>query len=190
LRVISGTAKGRNLKMPKGVEVRPITDMIKEALFNILAQDVPDSRFLDLFAGSGGVGIEALSRGASQVIFVDLSPICVKTISENLTHCGFTDGYTVYKQDAVQAIRLLQQRQSEFDLIYIDPPFHEKELYNQIWQVLNEHQLLAEEFSQLIIRAPKNLKLPETGARLYQSQVRKYGDSILYFYQPERGEEK
>jgi len=183
LRVISGSAKGRALKMPQGVEVRPITDMIKEALFNILATEVPDSRFLDLFAGSGSVGIEALSRGASQVVFVDLSPICVKTINENIAHCGFAEGFTVFKQDAVVAINLLQARKNEFDLIYIDPPFHEKELYNQIWLALNKLPLLADEDSQLIIRAPKNMSLPPSGVQLSQKQIRKYGDSILYFYQ-------
>ncbi|MGE5454285.1 MAG: 16S rRNA (guanine(966)-N(2))-methyltransferase RsmD [Methylocystaceae bacterium] len=189
MRVISGKAKGRKLKMPVGVEVRPITDMIKEALFNILTMDLPDSRFLDLFSGSGSVGIEALSRGASKVVFVDLSPICVKTINENITHCGFTEGFEVIKQDAIAAIRWLQRKEAEFDLIYIDPPFSEKELYNQIWSALNDRPLLAND-GGVIIRAPKNMKLPSSGSQLQQSQVRKYGDSILYFYKPERGEER
>lgn len=184
MRVISGSAKGRKLKMPQGVEVRPITDMIKEALFNILAEDVPDSRFLDLFAGSGSVGIEAMSRGATQVTFVDLSPICVKTIKENISHCGFTERFSVYKQDAIAAINMLQARENEFDLIYIDPPFKEKELYNQIWQALNSKPLLAAPESKLIIRTPKNMSLPESGALLRLWQNRKYGDSILYFYEP------
>ncbi|MGE5380119.1 MAG: 16S rRNA (guanine(966)-N(2))-methyltransferase RsmD [Methylocystaceae bacterium] len=188
MRIISGIAKGRTLKMPKGVEVRPITDMIKEALFNILAADVIDCRFLDLFAGSGSVGIEALSRGAARVVFVDINPVCVKTISDNIAHCGFTEGFMVYKQDAAAAIRRLREQKNEFDLVYIDPPFSQKELYNQIWQVLNEQPLLTGN-GQLIIRTPKTMTLPVSGSQLKLNQIRKYGDSILNFYLPERGEE-
>src|SRR5512134_2360283 len=104
LRVISGTAKGRKLKSVPGDTTRPVTDMVKEALFNIIAGDVIDSTWWDMFAGTGAIGIEALSRGASFVRFTDLNRAPIETIKFNLEHCHFTEQSEVRRADALSMI--------------------------------------------------------------------------------------
>ena len=104
MRVIAGTAKGRRLYAPKGMGTRPITAKIKEALFNIWQDRISGSDFLDLFAGSGSIGIEALSRGADHVVFVDKSRKAVETIKKNLEICGFRSGYDIYQDDVFRRI--------------------------------------------------------------------------------------
>ena len=123
MRVISGTARGKRLKAPRGTDTRPITDMIKEALFNVIGDNIVGASLLDLFAGSGSVGIEALSRGAQMVIFIDNHIKSVNTIRENLSNCGFKEDYELYRNDVFRALEILRQRQIKFDYIYADPPF-------------------------------------------------------------------
>jgi 16S rRNA (guanine(966)-N(2))-methyltransferase RsmD len=119
LRVISGSARGRKLKEPSGNSIRPTSDMVKESVFNIIQFDIEGRRVLDLYSGTGQFGIEALSRGASSVVFVDSGKEAVKLIRENLALCGFTDAATVYAKDV---LRFLENNES-FDLIFIDPPY-------------------------------------------------------------------
>jgi len=122
LRVISGVARGRKLKEPVGFSIRPTTDMVKESVFNIIQFDVEGRRVLDLFAGTGQLGIEALSRGAKSAVFVDSRLEAVKLIWENIKICGFTDMATVYTRDAM---RYLGGGDDEkFDLIFLDPPYN------------------------------------------------------------------
>lgn len=117
MRVITGTARGRRLKEPKGLDIRPTTDMVKESLFNIIQYDIAGRRVLDLFAGTGQLGIEALSRGAGEVVFVDESASAVKLIRENLSLCGFSA-----RVEQTESIGFLE-RCGKFDLIFIDPPY-------------------------------------------------------------------
>lgn len=117
MRVITGTARGRKLKEPKGFNVRPTTDMVKESLFNIIQYEIEGRRVLDLFAGTGQLGIEALSRGAAEVVFVDQSVASVRLIKENLKHCGFDA-----KVEQMESLAYLE-RSDKFDLIFIDPPY-------------------------------------------------------------------
>jgi 16S rRNA (guanine(966)-N(2))-methyltransferase RsmD len=120
MRVIAGTARGRKLASVPGDTTRPITDRAKEALFSILHHDLPDARVLDLFAGTGGVGIEALSRGAAHCDFVEIAPAAVRTIRANLDHTGLSDGARVIRRDV---FRLLEDPPSEpYDLVYVAPP--------------------------------------------------------------------
>lgn len=118
MRVIAGTAKGRRLYAPKGMETRPITAKIKEALFNIWQDRIPGSDFLDLFAGSGSIGIEALSRGADYVVFVDKSRKAVEMIKKNMGICGFRSGYDIYQDDVFRRIGWLEKNEVMFDIIY------------------------------------------------------------------------
>ena len=120
MRVISGTARGRKLKEPSGFAIRPTSDMVKESVFNIIQFDIEGRRVLDLFAGTGQFGIEALSRGAKSVDFVDSKAEAVKLIRDNLKLCGFTDKSSVYARDA---FRFLEGKE-KFDLIFMDPPFN------------------------------------------------------------------
>ena len=123
MRVISGVAKGRRLFAPKGMETRPITSKIKESLFNIWQTKIKGAFFLDLFAGSGSMGIEALSRGAEKVIFVEKGRSTVEVIKKNLALCGFHNGYELYRDDVFRRINRLSQRQDKFDIVYLEPPF-------------------------------------------------------------------
>lgn len=181
MRVISGTAKGKKLKAPSGYDTRPITDRIKEALFNVIGSDIKDARFLDLFAGSGSVGIEALSRGAELVILVDSGKEAIRTIHYNLDICGFEKGYEVYRQDVFAAIRALLRRGIKFDLIYIDPPFTNEKLFEQVITALDK-QIILNADGIIIMRTPRRKSLPLVFENLQCYRVNDYGESTLYYY--------
>ena len=136
MRVITGTARGRRLSELPGDKIRPTTDMIKEALFNIVQFDIEGRNVLDLFAGSGQLGIEALSRGAASVTFIDESPAAIKIVTKNLEHCKLTG--KVIQDDALRFI----MRSPVFDLILIDPPY-DSGLYVKILQKINQFDILS-----------------------------------------------
>ncbi len=117
MRVITGSARGRRLKEPKNMDIRPTTDKVKESIFNIVQFDLEGRRVLDLFAGTGQLGIEALSRGAKSAVFVDESNEAVKIIRENLEHCGLKGETT--RDDAIGFL----SRGGKFDIIFLDPPY-------------------------------------------------------------------
>jgi len=122
MRVVSGIARGRKLKEPAGNGIRPTTDKVKESIFNIVQFDIEGRRVLDLFAGTGQLGIEALSRGAKNAVFVDSSTESVKLIRENIKICGFMDIASVYARDALRHL----ENDEKYDLIFIDPPYDSK----------------------------------------------------------------
>ncbi len=181
MRVISGYARGKRLKAPSGLHTRPITDMIKEALFNVWGPDIAESRVLDLFAGSGSVGIEALSRGAAQAVFVDNDRNAVKVITENLRHCGFGNGYELYNNDVFRAVDIFLRERRCFDYIYIDPPFTEDRLFDRVMMVLGETELLDRE-GILVIRTRRKRELAPTFGKLTKYREKNYGESTLHHY--------
>jgi len=129
VRVIAGKSKGRRLKTPKeGGKIRPLTDRARGALFNILCEEVPDAKFLDLFAGTGAVGIEALSRGAEIAFFVDVSKQAVGLIRENLELTKLSDRTEVFAMDAVRALRLFVRKEAKFDIIFMGAPYEDPKL--------------------------------------------------------------
>ena len=119
MRVIGGTAKGRKLRAPAGTDIRPTGDMVKESIFDIIQFEVEGRRILDLFAGSGQLGVEALSRGAKNCVFVDSNPAAVKLIKQNLQLCGFMDTASVYNRDAMGFL----ESGGTYDIVFIDPPY-------------------------------------------------------------------
>ena len=119
MRVITGTARGRRLKEPQGMDIRPTTDKVKESMFSILQFDIEGRRVLDLFGGTGQLGIEALSRGALEVVFVDKSAAALKLIRENLELCGLSDRARVRNGDSLAYLRSGEK----FDLVFLDPPY-------------------------------------------------------------------
>lgn len=123
MRVIAGTARRLNLVTPSGKHTRPTSDKIKETLFNILQTEVPGSRFLDLFSGSGGIAIEALSRGAREAVLVDNDREAVRCMKENIRHTHFEEISRVMAMDVLQAFRRLDQLGQPFDIIFMDPPY-------------------------------------------------------------------
>lgn len=180
LRVISGTARGRKLKSVPGDTTRPITDRTKEALFNILAGDVRGSAWWDLFAGTGAVGIEALSRGASFVRFSDLNRAPVDTVKWNLEHCGFSARAEVRRGDAFSMLAARPDKQFEF--IYIAPPQF-KGMWSAALLALDENPGWLTETGWAIVQiAPKEYDTPDLGA-LEEVDQRKYGSTLLVFYE-------
>ena len=132
------------LKTVPGMDTRPTTDRIKETLFNILAPDIPGCVFLDLFSGSGGIGIEALSRGAEYAVLVDNSRNAVSVIRENLKHTGLNDKAQVLACDAVGAIRMLADRKKQIDIIFMDPPYNHA-LEREVLYALAATELVGED---------------------------------------------
>ena len=122
MRVIAGSARRLTLKTIEGMGTRPTTDRIKETLFNMLSFYVEESRFLDLFSGSGGIGIEALSRGASQAVFVEQNRKAAACIEENLNHTHLREKAVVMSKDVMTALRILEDKKQAFDYIFMDPP--------------------------------------------------------------------
>jgi 16S rRNA (guanine966-N2)-methyltransferase len=144
LRVISGEAGGIPLKSTKGSNTRPTTDRMKETLFNILQNEVPGSRVLDLFAGSGALGIEALSRGALGGVFVDKNVHAIQVIQKNLAHTGLLDRGQVLHTDYITALRKLGKKKEKFHIIFLDPPYNQEFLMDAI-QRIKDFQLLEKE---------------------------------------------
>lgn len=179
LRVISGSARGRKLKSVPGDTTRPITDRVKEALFNILAGDVVDSTWWDLFAGTGAVGIEALSRGASLVRFSDLNRAPIETVKWNLEHCGFSNRAEIRRGDAFALLAASPDKQFEF--IYIAPPQF-KDMWSQALLALDENPAWLTETGWAIVQiAPKEYEIPEL-VTLEELDQRKYGSTLLIFF--------
>ena len=181
MRVISGRAKGFKLKKVPGDTTRPITDRVKENLFNILGDWVRDTRWLDLFAGTGQVGIEALSRGAKSVLFIDSARPAITTIQRNLDHTKLADSGTLMKLDAFRY--LAQPPSSCFDVIYVAPPQY-KDLWEQVLGIVdNDAERWLSETGTVIVQIdPKEYKeLQLTLLELVDQ--RSYGRTMLCFYE-------
>jgi 16S rRNA (guanine966-N2)-methyltransferase len=141
MRVIAGTARSLQLETPQGMDTRPTTDRIKETLFNMLQFDLPGCRFLDLFAGSGGIGIEALSRGAKEAVFIDNDKNAIDCITHNLAHTHFDTQAVVIKQDVFVALQMLEYKEG-FDIIFMDPPYG-YELEKRVLEYLTMSSLIS-----------------------------------------------
>jgi 16S rRNA (guanine966-N2)-methyltransferase len=180
LRVISGTARGRKLKSVPGDTTRPVMDRVKEALFNIIAGDVLDSNWWDLFGGTGAIGIEALSRGASFVRFTDLNRAPVETIKENVGHCGFNQQAEVRRGDAFAMLGASADRR--FEYIYIAPPQYQ-EMWSKALNLLDKNVEWLSDDGWIIVQIDpaeyKNMELQN----LEEFEQRKYGSTLLVFYE-------
>ncbi len=181
MKVIAGTAKGRNLIAPEGLDTRPVTSKIKEALFSSWQFLIPGADFLDLFAGSGSMGIEALSRGAANVVFVEKSKRAVEVIKKNLSVCKFTEGFQICQDDVFDRLRMLHNSGSSFDLIYLDPPFTVEEIFLPVMETLAEADILKED-GIIGIRTPKEMDMPDAFGKLHKFKKKKYGISTIHFY--------
>lgn len=182
MRVITGTAKGKKLKDVPGETTRPITDRTKEALFSILGDWIVELRVLDLFGGSGAVGIEALSRGAAHVTFIEKASVPLRVIKENLAHTQLEDRARVIRGDAFKA--LSQDYAEPFDIIYIAPPQY-KEMWITALKMVDERpELLTEDGIAIVQIHPREYQdVPLAHLTLYDQ--RKYGSTMLCFYEKE-----
>ena len=180
LRVIAGTAKGLHLKTVPGDSTRPITDIVKEALFNIISAEILGNKVLDLFGGTGAVSIEALSRGAESAVIIDKSQTAVSVIRQNLETARFAKRAKVICGDAFSY--LSGQAKDTYDLIYIAPP-----QYKQMWQkalkLLDQNLAWLEADGQIIVQINPNewVELPLENLQVFDQ--RKYGDTLLIFYE-------
>lgn len=142
MRVIAGKARRTQLKTVEGLSTRPTTDRIKETLFNMIQNQLYDVRFLDIFAGSGAIGIEALSRGAKSAVFVENNKSAVDCITANLKTCHFTEQGQLVKMDYIDALRELDRRGQQFDIVFMDPPYgHEYE--KRVLEVLDNLSIIS-----------------------------------------------
>jgi 16S rRNA (guanine966-N2)-methyltransferase len=180
LRVIAGRIKGRKLKTVPGDTTRPVTDMVKEALFNILGSDVVDSRWWDVFGGTGAIGIEALSREATFIRFTDLNRLPVETIRENLAACGLSKQAEVRRADAFAMLKTPPD--SQFEYIYIAPPQY-KEMWSEALKILDANTGWISDTGEIIVQIhPREYKEIQL-ANLHKYDERKYGSTLLIFYE-------
>lgn len=177
MRVIAGEAKGRRLKGPRGSETRPTSDKVKEALLSILGDRVKDARVLDLFAGSGGIGIEALSRGATHVDFVEVAEAISDLLEQNLTACGFGDRASIYRMDA---FRFIKQIHRPYDLVFADPPYHNWQL-KKLLPVLGQGAMISPDGLAVVEHFHK-IHLPKEIGNLEAVRSYEYGDTVLTLY--------
>ena len=192
MRVIAGTFRGRRLAAPKGNRlVRPTADRVKESVFSILQERIIDANFLDLCAGTGSMGIEALSRGAKHVTFLERDSRCIEFIERNLRTCGLltkSDArYHLLRREVVKGIAYLCKRSTVFEIIYFDPPYGVdlsggSQLYTTCLPLLAESSLLCIG-GILLVEHAKRVVLPDTIGSLRRSRHARYGDTVVSFYE-------
>ena len=177
MRVISGIARGIQLKTPNGLSTRPTADRVKEALFSIIQYDLPGAKVLDLFGGTGQLGIEALSRGASRAVFVDFQPSACKLIRENLIKTRFENKSAIIQKDYKSFLSACQEK---FDIIFLDPPYAEEFLENSI-KIITEIDILQSN-GIIVTERPLEKEFSLEIPGYVRSKDYKYGKTILALY--------
>ena len=180
MRVISGKARGLKLNAPKDDRVRPTTDRVKESLFNIINSYVLDSRVLDLFAGTGSLGIECLSRGAEKCVFSDLSRDSIKIINSNIEKARVKSESTVINGDYKDTISSMGGKNEVFDIIFMDPPYYEGLFIDCIERI--EKANILDGDGIIVVEHDKKDVLPETVGKIERFKEKKYGITLLSFY--------
>lgn len=182
MRIIAGTFRSRHLKSLKKLAIRPTSDMLRETLFNILGPRVEGARFLDLFAGTGAVGLEAVSRGAELVVLVEKHGASARLIGENLALLEIAEGARVMALDVQAAIGKLEVERCEaFDFVFLDPPYASEQDYLATLRALEKSSLVGQG-SVLIAEHRKTFALPVAVGRLQQYRNLRQGDAALSFY--------
>jgi 16S rRNA (guanine(966)-N(2))-methyltransferase RsmD len=189
MRIIAGTYRSRILKSLKGLALRPTSDRLRETLFNVLGSGIQDSRFLDVFAGTGAVGIEALSRGADYVSFIENHAPGAALIRKNLEALKVHSGVTVICADALRGLETLEAKVTAgdlgYDYIFIDPPYAATADYSRVLQKIGGSNLLAQR-GIVIVEHRKTFDLPESFGTLKRVRLLRQGDAALSFYRREQ----
>ncbi len=178
MRVITGIARGRRLETLNGNDVRPTTEKVKEAVFSSIQFDIEGRRVLDLFAGSGQLGIEALSRGAESAVFVDLNPEAISVVKANIRATGFEDVSRVLRADCFSFIA---STNDEFDIAFLDPPYREGLLEKTLTAVTN----IMSDYGIIICERPIDVKLPERFNGFFEQKQLKFGKILVSIYRKE-----
>ena len=177
MRIVSGSAKGRRLHAPKSPLIRPVSDKVKGAIFNILG-GLDEATVLDLFAGTGSVGLEAASRGARKVVLVDGGEEAIRLLRKNIEQCGFQDTATAVKGTIPLILKFLSRKNPPFNLVFVDPPY-DKGLINKTLPVLLQYKLIDAQSRVIIEHSPREIP---SAPGLEQTDSRKYGQTIVSFY--------
>lgn len=181
MRITGGQAKGRLLSPPRGLHIRPSSDRVREAIFNLLGQDLEELKVLDLFAGTGALGLEALSRGAVSAVFVDRAQQSIKLIRKNLELCRYQDRAVVLKYDLSRGVpRDPSLRMGGFDLVFLDPPY-QGGLVPSFLQELLEKGLLSKR-ARVVAESSKFEAQPVSVGNLRMTKTRTYGDTRISIY--------
>ena len=180
MRVIAGEYRGRRLDRIEGMDIRPTADKVKGSLFNILGNAVLDSNFLDLFGGTGGMGIEALSRGAKHVVFIDTNINSIKVLKGNLDKLNIKDNVEVFHTDYSAAIVKLYKYNKQFDIIFIDPPYSVGMAQDAL-EMINKNPILAQS-GLIIVEHDSKDAMPQRVGNLYMYRSKQYGNTTLSFY--------
>ena len=186
MRVVAGQAKGRRLRAPKGSAARYTSDFVRQALFNILAPELPGTAFLDLFAGVGAVGIEAASRGAREVVLVERDPVRASYLVRNVREVGLASCCRVFRQDVFAAIDMLRRRGARFEVIFLDPPY-ESGLAQAALGRIAAGGLLAPG-GVVVAEHGKRETMPAEVGSLHLVRREVYGNTVLSFYRQRTGE--
>jgi 16S rRNA (guanine966-N2)-methyltransferase len=185
MRVIAGTFRSRRLKGPGKLRLRPTSDRLRETLFNVLGPAVRDALFVDLYAGTGAIGIEALSRGAREVVFVEEHAATAQLVRENLAGLGISPGahkgVELIEATALKSLETLAARHRVADFIFLDPPYEEEEEHLRILEFLDASHLVAPR-GLVIVEHSRKTELPERLDRLERVRLLEQGDAALSFY--------
>jgi 16S rRNA (guanine966-N2)-methyltransferase len=183
MRVIAGTLRSRTLAAPPGLSTRPTSDRLRETLFNVLAPRIQGAAFLDLYSGSGAVGIEALSRGAARVTFVERAPPALKVLRANLDRLGLKQGFRIHSGSAGSFLRGPRSGAAEFDIVFLDPPYDAQAEYGAVLGLLGgEASAFLAPGAVVIAEHRKKETLDQQYGALCRSRLLEQGDAALSFY--------
>jgi 16S rRNA (guanine(966)-N(2))-methyltransferase RsmD len=180
MRIIAGTRKGRKLHAVGGLPIRPTADRLRESVFNILAGEMAGAVVLDLFAGTGSMGMEALSRGAESCVFVEKNAQAVNLIRRNLTRCGLAERAQVVRRDILRGLDFLNPGERMFDTIFLDPPYNQGYVTSTLL-LLDRYRCLHPE-GRIVVEHSRSEDLPEEMTHLWETDRRRYGKTLVSFY--------
>lgn len=183
MRIITGSAKGRVILAPEGLDTRPTSDRVKEALFNIISKKIHASNVLDLFAGTGNLGLEAISRGAKRCTFTEKNNNTYRILEKNVSNLGFAGSCELYKMDAIELLTNLGKQNKKYDIIFLDPPYS-MGLVEKSIELINKHMLLAEK-GIIISEHDETERVQEKVEALVNYRTERYGRTKIYFWHRE-----
>jgi len=186
MRIIAGTYRSRRLEAPPGLSTRPTSDRLRETLFNVLAPRIHGATFLDLYAGSGAVGLEALSRGAAKVTFVERAPEALKVLRRNLDQLGLATGFEVYAGGAAEFLRSALKpapRSRRYEVLFLDPPYHMAQEYAAVLGLLGGVNGVLAPGALVVAEHRRKLVLEERYGRLTRTRLLEQGDAALSFFE-------
>lgn len=180
MRIIAGKAKGTKLTVPTGLNIRPTADRVKESVFNILQNYLQEAIVLDVFAGTGNLGLEALSGGAKSGVFIDVNPLSIDTIKKNGAKTKLLENMKIYRLDSIRGLMKLAQNGDRFDLIFCDPPYNQGFVDRVLEKVDSTKLLAAEGF--LIMEHSKHEEIENTCQNIILKRTEVYGETIISFF--------